>query len=363
MEDLFESYDGQSIDFGQLKKDTRNHPRTSTASLRQYARYMAATPEDKRIKSEVKSWLKDPHKRAPNKAQYWPESSAWAHEQLMDALLWMSTHRSELPREIENEDGTINGSVTFHETTMEYYDDLIDDNSEDFDGSGDWSKYEEHGMYHMERSGAYATLTTVTNELIASTKDLKLREWRRANPTSRHTREAALELRGKRYQSHAERQAKRLQWRGMEEYDAVAKADEKLREGLKRKPTTSGAKPLPNIDNLRVTFGVCDGVLVRRSLGRPVVGKKVKVLGQVYATDRIAYAVEHGSDPADKIVRNGVATNYRKAEGHVRQNDSLRWESLVYIDREAITVGTYRSERQAKEACRLYLASLDMGIL
>ena len=354
MEDLFDTYDTPeeevwgSDDYDQLKRDYKYHPRTSTESLRWLARFTAVYDSP---------YLSDHLEEA---SKWWADGLNYKadREQLQFAI-----NQTTMPAEVENSDGTINGSITYYESTLPYFEELTDENLDDFDASGDWSKYEEHGIYHMERTGANASLESVTNELINSTKDAALREWRTAHPPSQQTRQAALELRGNRFKQHMERQAQRLRWRGMEEYDAVAKADDKLREGLKRRRDTSGAKPLPNIDNLRVTFDVRDGVLVRRASGKPTPSTKVKILGENYATARIAYAVTHGVDPADKMVRNGVATNYRKASGHVRRDDVGKWEAMVHIDKETITVGTYRSDRQAKEACRLYLASLDMGIL
>lgn len=352
MEDLFDTYDTPeeevwgSDDYDQLKRDYKYHPRTSTESLRWLARFTAVydSPYLSDHLEEASKWWADG-------LNYKPDL-----EQLQFAI-----NQTGMPAELENERGELQHSSHHYERTNEDYDYFLSGSEWDDEG-GSWSKYEEHGLYHMLNYDENTSLERIVRKTFKDTKDMELREWLGAYEGTAEVREWAMNIRGAHFRkNHSERQEK-ARWRGMEEYEAVAKADEKLREGLTRRKDTSGAKPLPNIDNLRVTFDVRDGVLVRRSLNKPVTGRQVKILGEKYMTDRIAYAVINGMDPADKMVRDGVATNYRKAAGHVCR-DGMLWKAVVKLDGEAVTVGTYRSDRQAKEACRLYLASLDMGIL
>ena len=49
------------------------------------------------------------------------------------------------------------------------------------------------------------------------------------NPTGREARAYSMDVRGERYRKHAESQATRLRWRGMEEFDAS-------REGRREAP-------------------------------------------------------------------------------------------------------------------------------
>ena len=39
------------------------------------------------------------------------------------------------------------------------------------------------------------------------------------------------------------------------------------------------------------------------------------------------------------------------------------FDARFQIGTDVVTVGEYKSETQAQEACRLYLKSLDMGLL
>ena len=173
-----------------------------------------------------------------------------------------------------------------------------------------------------------------------------------------------MDVRGKRYQKHAEAQATRLRWRGMEEWDAVGKADDKLREGVARKSSDSNAKPLPCLESLREQFHVEDGVLMRTKLDRPVTGKQVEINKTKYVTSRIVFALTTGQDPGSLMVIDGDATQYRNAKGTAYARDDGMFDAMVKFGANVVvTVGEYKSETQAQEACRLYLKSLDMGLL
>jgi len=174
---------------------------------------------------------------------------------------------------------------------------------------------------------------------------------------------AGLAVRGERYRKHAEAQATRLRWRGMEEWDAVGKADDKLREGIARKSSDSNAKPLPSLESLREQFHVEDGVLMRTKLDRPVAGKQVEINKIKYVTSRIVFALTTGQDPGSLMVIDGDATSYRSAKGYVTARDDGYYDSRLLLGNNIVTIGEYKSEAQAQEACRLYLKSLDMGLL
>ena len=374
--DLLDSYEGNREDAGQLRRDQSLHARTSFESLKRFANTMAATPVDTVKRKEIKGWMKDPYRRAPNKAQYWPQPNRRARSQLDEMRSWLLSHSHELDRELEDEEGRMKQGRSYYEINEAHIRDdakvsenakgsrfgtennrtfLVADQS--WDGDDDVvSKYEAHGLFHVERLGANEPLINIGREID------------KANPTSHDTRILALRIRGERYRKLAERQAKRLRWRGMEEYDAVEKANEKLREGVARSKDSSNAKPLPDIGRLHELFRLSGSDLIRRvsagtaKAGAVVKGRRVAVDGQDYVTSRIAYALATGEDPADKMVRNGTASHYRKAEGHAAQRGDGNWDALVQLGKDLVTVGEYRTEEQAKEACRLYLKSLDMGI-
>lgn len=148
----------------------------------------------------------------------------------------------------------------------------------------------------------------------------------------------------------------------MEEYDAVEKANEKLRKGIARSKDNSNAKPLPDMGRLHELFRIEGSDLINRRLNRVVTGRQVEIDRVKYVTSRVAYALATGEDPADKMVRNGTATHYRKAEGIAYERGDGRWDAIVQLGSDRVTVGEYATEEQAKEACRLYLKSLDMGL-
>jgi len=346
---MFDSYECDAADASSLKQDQRDHPRTSRLSMRQLARSTYATPTCKRTRKEVQSWMRDPYRRAPNKAQYWPTSSTRETEELEAAMDWLNIYGHELEREIENEEGQMSHGRSYYETTGGY-DVALETYSCEADGA---STYERHGIYHTERLGENEPLLSIA---------MRGDEYTRANPTSHSVRLTALAIRGARFAAnHAQRKA-RLKWRGMEEWDAVAKADDHMRKGLKRTKAKANALPL-DVDDLRERFEVIDGQLVNRRLGRVVKRKQVKIGNNREAsTSRVRYAVEHGTDPGDRVISNGEASDYRAANGSATERGDGKWDARVQLGREVVTVGEYTSETQATEAAGIFLKSLARGL-
>ena len=342
---MFDSYECDAADASSLKQDQRDHPRTSRLSLKQLARSTYATPTCKRTRKQVQAWMRDPYRRAPNKAQYWPTSSTRETEELEAAMDWLNAYGHELEHEIENEEGKMSHGRSYFETTAGY-DVALDTYSCEADSA---STYERHGIYHTERLGENEPLLAVGMSID------------KANPTSHTTRVAALAVRGARFAAnHAQRRA-RLKWRGMEEWDAVAKADDHMRAGRKRTKVKANALPL-DVDALREKFEVVDGELVNRRLKRAVDGRKVKFAGKVLQTSRVKYAVEHGTDPGDKVISNGEVSDYRAANGCAFERGDGKWDALVRMGTEVVTVGEYRSEAQAIDAAGIFLKSLSRGL-
>ena len=345
---MFDEEAGSREGAADLKKDNWFHPRTSYESLRRFAGTMAATPEDTVKRKVREKALRDPYKRAPNKAMYWPKPSTYVQQRLDETRSWLLTHSTELPNELEDDQGRIKDGRTYFEQS-EPSDDVAD-----WDGEGsEVSKYESHGRFHVLKQGYAEPLLSIAQR----------KPEHRANPTGREARAYSMDVRGKRYQKHAEAQAARLRWRGMEEWDAVGKADDKLREGIARKSSDSNAKPLPSLESLREQFHVEDGVLMRTKLDRPVTGARVKVGQQKYYTARIVFALTTGQDPGSLMIIDGDATQYRNAKGYVTARDDGYYDSRLLLGNSIVTIGEYKSEAQAQEACRLYLKSLDMGLL
>ena len=329
-----------------LKRDNFNHPRTSFESLKRLAGTLSATPTDHVKRKVIQANLRDPYKRAPNKAQYWPKASTYVREQLDEMRSWIITYSSELPCELEDEQGRIKEGRTYFEQT----DDTLEAGDLEWTGDDlDVSKYEAHGRFHVLKQGYAEPLLSIAQR----------NPEHRADPTGAAGRAYAMRVRGERYKKHAEAQATRLRWRGMEEWDAVGKASEKLEEGLARTPSDSNAAPLPPIDSLQAQFEAVDGVLYRKRLNRPVTHRQVKIAGKFFLTSRVAFAVMYGQDPGPLMVRDGVATQYRNASGFVSSRADGQHDARVELTGETITVGEYATKRQAEEACSIYLRTLE----
>ena len=335
---MFDSYEGNTEDYSNLKSDNKEHARTSIESLKRFAREMAATPVDTVKRKQIKAWMRDPYRRAPNKAQYWPQPNDKARRELEDSKLWLLANAHELPRELENEQGRSGGKSPVVQGDYE----LDPINA---------SKYEQHGLMFMGEAHCYESLLSIA---------MRGDEYERANPTSHDVTMRCLAKRGEAYKRHAEKQAKAARWRGMEGYDAAAKADEDMAKGLFRSKSESNAKPLPPIADLQALFVVdADMSLINRRLQRVVTGKKVKIAGKLYETSRVKFAVATGKDPGTKMVRGSVATHYRGAVGSVIETQ-YGWEAHVNTGSRNC-IGVYPDEEQADLACKVYLKSLEMG--
>ena len=354
---MFDEETGSREGAADLKKDNWYHPRTSYESLRRFASTMAATPEDTVKRKAREKALRDPYKRAPNKALYWPKPSPYVQQRLDETRSWLLTHATELPCELENEKGQLSQGRQYFEASQADIDMGFEDDGDNV------SKYEAHGRYHVERNGCNAPLDTIVDGLV-NRHDEETAEWIRSRPTSHPVVMEALAVRGERYRKHAEAQTTRLRWRGMEEWDAVGKADDKLREGVARRSSDSNAVPLPCLESLRKQFHVVDGVLMRTKLDRPVTGRQVEIAKTKYLTSRIVFALTTGQDPGSLMVIDGDATKYRSAKGTAyARADGMFDARIKFGASEGVTIGEYKSEAQAQEACRLYLKSLDMGLL
>jgi hypothetical protein len=174
----------------------------------------------------------------------------------------------------------------------------------------------------------------------------------------------------------------------MEEYDAVAKADEHLRQGVKLSKAESNAQPLPPLERVcaLLSYDSETGVFVRVApagrakagdVARPN-GGRIRIDGVQYYASRLAVLLMTGSDPASATVdfkngdRNDLRWDNLTVEEHTmrstggsiqRKRVGLedRFDSVVKVEGKAVTIGTYRTERQAEEARRLFKRSLELG--
>ena len=347
MIDSFDDYEVDREGAADLKKDQRDHARTSFESLKRFAQVMAATPVDTVKRAEVRSWMRDPYKRAPNKAQYWPVPNTKARAELDYSRSWLLTHSSDLPCELEDEQGRIKEGRTYFEESGKQFDEAVE--SDDMGNDDDnVSKYEAHGRFHQLKLGHNETRLSIAQG----------RPEFRSNPTGREATRYAADVRARRWAKYDEARQARLKWRGMEEFDAVGKASDKIDEGVKRRSVEVNAKPLPDMGRLCDLFHIEEGNVINTRLGREI-GKRVMIDGQNYLTTRIAYALTTGSDPAAKMVRDGIATQYRDAKGIITLRPDGKVDARVTLNKEVVTIGEYKTKAQAQEACRLYLRTLE----
>ena len=131
----------------------------------------------------------------------------------------------------------------------------------------------------------------------------------------------------------------------------------------KRPTDVSNAHPLPPIDFLRDRYHVLNGVLMHTRLCRAIKGRQVKIDGKHYITNRVVYAIEHGRDPGDLMIRDGKASQYRKAEGSVKVRKRLRvgdrFAAQVSADGKTVTVGVYKTREDAELACTLFIEAME----
>ena len=100
MFDSYDGYTGDTLDAGQLKKDTVNHKLTSLGNLHVFTKTMASTPVDRK---ERRRQMRDPSR--PARAMSWNCPSTTGQEALQDSIDWLNANRHELPPELESEQG------------------------------------------------------------------------------------------------------------------------------------------------------------------------------------------------------------------------------------------------------------------
>ena len=320
-----------SDDNAQLKRDMRDHPRTTGRSLREYTRIMATA------------------------------GSFTGQKQLDMAFDWLKQYRSELPREIEDDQGN-RGSDQRLEVTSEAYEYHLP-NHEEFD--------EQCGLYDCGTKACYRPLDAF------------------APPTYKErgmTVEVyipAMQKRGEAFGKYYDAKTRRLRWRGMPEYAGVTRALELQAEGVCPSKANSGANPLPPLKRLKELLQYDGNDLTWRiSRGRVKAGTKAytvrgdgklktRVDKVAYPTARIIWYMVTGEDPANATVVNvdGDNGNLRRhnlrletlstklstsgAREAVRATKESRWEARINIGSKTYTLGHYDTQEIAERAYEL----------
>ena len=381
MDNLFESLEEcSSIDAGQVEKENANHARESLAGLRQLAKKTYNPKPSSDAKAHAKRMLKDPYRRAPNKAQYWPKPSQYVHNQLEDAKIWLSTHRSELPPEIENENGRLNGNCRLEVTG---YDDMVADAA-----IADSSREDDTvGLFYVGGHSCYASL-----ESTAATVAGKCPEFDEAvgarGVHDEHIRTVLLQVRGEKFKQYRSHQAKMFRWRGMQEYRAIGRADELLSQGVTLKKANSGAIECPSQERLNelLNYDPDTGELTWAvSRGRCKAGavacterkgkKMIQIDGVIYYASRIIWKLVTGEDAGDSTIDfvNGDATDLRWANLSIQHAATSGEGSATERERQTFdnvyraqcttsagicTIGVFDTEREAIEARRIFVKAM-----
>jgi hypothetical protein len=312
-------------------------------------------------------------------------------ESLEDAMMWFSINGSELAGELFDKDGL----PRFAKAEMPMSSPVNEDHgSEEMFTEdafiADEVMTSETGMYYTAELSCNQSIGSVFGQLVKSTKDDTQRAALRAlGPTVPAVRNQIRLKRGRLYQQHAERQATRLRWLGMEEYDAVEKANVHLRHGTTLSLAESKAQPLPPLERVQelLSYDPATGVFTRlTSAGRAKAGDEAKpngnrlrVDGVQYYASRLAVLLSTGDDPASATVdfkdsdRTNLCFDNLSVERHTmrstggsvqrkRADGEDKYDSVVKLNGKATTIGTYKTHRQAEEARKLFKRSLEMGL-
>jgi len=365
------------LDVRQLKSDGANHDFTSETNLRKYVRFLRLN------------------------------GTAITRDELEEMQVWLQQNSDELPGELYDRDGLPRFAKAERPMSWNTAQDTGSHSSENSNGylenadlrsgkgndpkTADAVLTDTTGMYYTVELQYNRTIGSVANEVGKSIKDTEQRAaYKALGPTIPAIRSLVKLKRGKLYAEHAERQAKRLRWLGMEEYDAVAKADQHLRTGAKLDKATSNAAPLPSLERLcaLLSYDSETGVFTRLvKAGRAKAGDvvspnkdgRIYIDGAYYYAGRVAVLMHTGDDPANKTVSvlNGNKRDVRwsnlEVQAHAmkassasirrkREDGEDKFDSVVWLGGKSVTIGTYKTAMQAVAARKLFKRSLEMGL-
>ena len=374
---LFDGYDGDALDYQQLKQDNINHKLTSIGNLRGFTSALAATPVDRKERLRM---MRDP--TIPARHMFYRKPSTMGKDQAQDSIDWLNQHSHELPRELENENGETSGHTVVVNVGS------VEDRTAD-QAIADASREDDRvGLYFREGIEALnprmSTFTALTNK---NATDQELRTLLLAAGFGTEAVQLLLgEVKAESYRRYAEKQARGLRWRGMQEYNGVTRAIEEEAKGLKLKPAKSGAKPMPSPERLNelLSYDSESGSLVWKvSRGRVKAGSvayrvdkglpRTRVDGNDYYAARIIWTMMC-SDPANNTVvcRDKDSLNLRwnnlklettanstASEGAAVRERSMmsdKYRAQIMIGgKRLIVIGDFDKEVEAIEAKRLFI--------
>ena len=359
--ELFEGYEGDTLDAQQLKQDNVNHKLTSIGSLEAFTAAMAATPVDRKQRTKM---MRDP--TIPARHMYYRKPSTKHKEQVRSSIDWLLLHADELPPELNMEKncaprGVVSRDITVNVGSVESReaDAAIQDASRE-DASV--------GLYYMEGISAYKGRTAAFFEAL---RNPNLRgDMHRRGLSDAQVQLYLGEVQAEAYRKYAEHKAYMLRWRGMQEFRGVTRAIEEEAKGVKLSKAQSNAKDMPSQERLNelLSYDPDTGTLVRAVSASGVKrgsvaytvrkdGKlKTRVDGGIFATARVIYTLVTGIDPKEATI-------------HCINNDlsDLRWDNLM-LETTATPVstsGVTEKERlnfDTKYRAKLQVASKDILI-
>ena len=382
--ELFEGYDGDAIDSQQLKQDNINHKLTSIGNLRGFTATMAATPVDRKERTKM---MRDP--KIPARRMFYRKPSNMGKEQAQDCIDWLNLHRSELPEELETEQGQHRGVLSaicigVGKVENREVDKAIEDASRE-DASV--------GLFYMEGISAYKGRTAAFFEAL---RNPNLRgDMHKRGLSDAQVQLYLGEVQAEAYRKYAEHKAYMLRWRGMQEFRGVTRAIEEEAKGVTLSKAQSNAKDMPSQERLNelLSYDPETGTLVwataRRGVRRGSRAYTVrkdngKVLtrvdGGLFATARVVYTLVTGIDPKDATIHciNGdlsdlswdnlmleTTSNAVSSTGVTdkeRLNYDTKYRARVKISGKETVIGDFDTEEEAEAAKSLFIKTLKRGV-
>jgi hypothetical protein len=377
--ELFEGYDGDTLDSQQLKQDNINHKLTSIGNLRGFTAAMASTPVDRKQRTKM---MRDP--TIPARHMYYRKPSNMGKNQAQDCIDWLNMHKSELPEELETEQGQHRGVLSaicigVGKVENREVDKAIEDASRE-DASV--------GLFYMEGISAYKGRTAAFFEAL---RNPNLRgDMHRRGLSDAQVQLYLGEIQAEAYRKYAEHKAYMLRWRGMQEFRGVTRAIEEESKGVKLSKAQSNAKDMPSQERLNelLSYDPETGTLVWAvARGRSASGTeaytvrkdgklKTQVDGGLFATARVVYMLVTGIDPKDATIHciNGDLSDLRwdnlmlettsnaVSSTGVADRDRLHYDTKyraeVRISGKLHVVGYFDTEEEAEAAKSLFIKTL-----
>ena len=380
--ELFEGYDGDTLDAQQLKQDNINHKLTSIGNLRGFTAAMASTPVDRKQRTKM---MRDP--TIPARHMYYRKPSNRGKDQAQDCIDWLNMHKPELPEELETEQGQHRGVLSaicigVGKVENREVDKAIEDASREDPSVG---------LFYMEGISAYKGRTAAFFEAL---RNPNLRgDLHRRGLSDAQVQLYLGEVQAEAYRRYAEHKAYMLRWRGMQEFRGVTRAIEEEAKGVKLSKAQSHAKDMPSQERLNalLSYDPETGTLVRAIAQRGVTrgsvaytvrkdGKlKTRVDGGLFATARVVYTLVSGVDPKEATIHciNGDLSDLRwdnlmlettatpvSTSGVTekeRLNFDTKYRAKLQVASKDILIGDFDTEEEASLAKSLFVKTLKLS--